>query len=186
VSRRSVSVQVKVAEAALVEEAKDELTGIVRAARGLDAMEENDFEINEQQSLREQLAPVKLTIYFIGIFLTALALLVGGIGVMNIMFVSVKERTREIGIRKAVGAKRHAILIQFLIEAVIICLLGGLIGVLLSVVLTVVINLFITALLPAATVAVAFLICLGVGVIFGLAPAWAAAKAEPIEALRYE
>ena len=185
-ARRSASVRVKVANSELMVDAKDELTGIVRAARRLDARDENDFEINEQQSLREQLAPVKLTIYAIGIFLSALSLLVGGIGVMNIMFVSVKERTREIGIRKAIGAKRRTILLQFMIEAILVCIIGGIIGVLIAISITGLINLFFPALLPMSTVVVAFVICIMIGVIFGLAPAWTAAKAEPIEALRYE
>lgn len=183
---RSVSVRVKVENAEVMEDAKDELTGIIRAARKLDARDEDDFEINEQQTLREQLAPVKLTIYSIGIFLTALSLIVGGIGVMNIMFVSVKERTKEIGIRKAIGAKRRTILMQFMIEAITVCIIGGVIGVLIAVALIGVINLFLPAILPASTVGLAFVICVLIGVVFGSAPAWAAAKAEPIEALRYE
>lgn len=186
VSRRSISVRVKIANSEYVEDARDELTGIVRAARKLEAKEENNFEINEQKTLREQLAPVKLTIYLIGIFLTALSLLVGGIGVMNIMFVSVKERTKEIGIRKAVGAKRRTILLQFMIEAITICLIGGAIGVLIAMALIGAISLILPAALPVSTVIIAFLICVLVGVIFGMAPAWSAAKAEPIEALRYE
>ena len=185
-SRRSASVRVRVINSGVMDDAKDELTGIVRAARRLDAREEDNFEINEQRTLREQLAPVKLTIYSIGIFLTALSLLVGGIGVMNIMFVSVKERTREIGIRKAIGAKRRTILMQFIIEAILVCVMGGLIGVIIALFATFVINMFFTAILPASTVAVAFIICILIGLVFGLAPAWSAAKAEPIEALRYE
>jgi putative ABC transport system permease protein len=164
---RSITVRVKLNEGVELDAGQDELTGILRAARGLDALEEDDFEINQQQALREQLAPIKAAIFGIGIGLTALALLVGGIGVMNIMFVSVKERTREIGIRKAIGAKRRTILMQFLVEAVVVCLVGGLIGA------------GISALLALG-------VCVGVGVLFGLAPAWQAAKADPIEALRYE
>jgi putative ABC transport system permease protein len=184
--RRGVSVQVKVASPEVMPLAKDELIGILRVARGLGALDDNDFEINEQQSLREQLAPVKTAIYLIGIFLTALALLVGGIGVMNIMFVSVRERTREIGIRKAVGAKRRTILLQFLIEAVIICLIGGLIGVLLALPVAALIRMILPAYVDVGTIALAFGICILVGVFFGLVPAWRAAKSEPIEALRYE
>ncbi|HET6569277.1 MAG TPA: ABC transporter permease [Rhodothermales bacterium] len=183
---RSVSVQVKVGSEEQIAPALDELTGILRAARKLDAREEDDFVINEQRQLREQIAPVKFAIFGIGLFLTALALLVGGIGVMNIMFVSVKERTREIGIRKAIGARRRTILIQFLIEAIILCCIGGLIGVGISMGLTGLINLFMPALLPVSTVMTAFGICIAIGITFGLAPAWRAARSEPIEALRYE
>ncbi|MFO7313431.1 ABC transporter permease [Rhodothermus marinus] len=186
IRNRSVSIHVKVVDPELMALAKDELTGVLRVARRLDALEKNNFEINEQQALREQLAPVKTAIYGVGLFLTGLSLLVGGVGVMNIMFVSVKERTREIGIRKAVGATRRAILVQFLIEAILVCLIGGVIGVLLAMALTGVVNLFIDAFLPATTVAIAFLICVLTGITFGLAPAWTAARAQPIEALRYE
>ena len=124
--------------------------------------------------------------YGVGLFLTALSLLVGGIGVMNVMFVSVKERTREIGVRKALGATRRAILLQFLIEAVLICCLGGVIGVALAALAAVAIDQVFTAELSGGTVALAFLICGAVGVTFGLVPAWQAARARPIDALRYE
>ncbi|MEM1096826.1 MAG: ABC transporter permease [Bacteroidota bacterium] len=183
---RSISVEVKVADVDLMEEATDEITGILRTARKLDALEDDDFEINQAQSVAEALAPVKVAIYGIGIFLTALSLLVGGIGVMNIMFVSVKERTKEIGIRKAIGAKRRTILLQFLVEAVIVCIIGGAIAVVIALLLTAVISSFLPAYLPFSTVVVAFVICVLIGVVFGLAPAWTASKAEPIVALRYE
>jgi putative ABC transport system permease protein len=183
---RDVSVQVKVDETYSVEDAKDELTGIVRVARKLDAAESNNFEINESGSIRAAVEPVKAAIYGIGIFLTGLSLLVGGIGVMNIMFVSVKERTREIGIRKAVGAKRRTILLQFLIEAVAVSLLGGVVGVLLSIPVFLLVRTILPAELGAGVVMLAFGICMAVGIVFGLAPAWSAANAEPIDALRYE
>ena len=105
---------------------------------------------------------------------------------MNIMFVSVKERTREIGIRKAVGARRVNILTQFLIEAVVICLVGGVLGVMMALPLTLLIKLFLPASFDLLTVGIGFAICVLIGVVFGLAPAWTAAKAEPIAALRYE
>ncbi len=185
---RSIDVQVKVAAPEMMDRAADEVTGILRVARGLDAMEENDFEVEQQDDLRAQFAPVKFAIFGVGLFLTALALFVGAIGVTNIMFVSVKERTREIGLRKAVGARRRAILTQFLIEAVVVCLIGGVIGVGLSVGVTALINMALgdIAFLPVSTVVVAFVICTAVGVIAGIAPARQAARAEPIEALRYE
>ncbi len=183
---RDISVRVRVREGVVLEEAKSEMTGILRVARNLDAKERDDFEINEQQTVRAETAGIKAVIYGIGIGLTALALLVGGIGVMNIMFVSVKERTREIGIRKAVGAPARTILIQFLIEAIIVCLVGGAIGVLLSIPLGFAVKTILPSSLDFAMVGIAFGICVVVGIIFGLAPAWTAATEEPIEALRYE
>jgi putative ABC transport system permease protein len=183
---RQLSIQVKVDAAENMEAARDELTGIVRTARQLDPLEEDNFAINRNDSFETQIAGVKGAIYGVGLFLTGLALLVGGIGVMNIMFVSVRERTREIGIRKAVGATRRAILTQFLLEAIVVCMLGGVIGVLISFGVTYLINLVFTAVLSPATVALAFGICVGVGVLFGFIPAWAAARSRPIEALRYE
>ncbi len=183
---RDASIHVRVVSVDLVPAARDELTGILRTARGLDATERDDFEINQLESLRETLAPVKLAIFGIGIFLTALSLLVGGIGVMNIMFVSVTERTREIGIRKAIGAKRRTILIQFLIESVIICLIGGSIAVLLALWISNLVNKFMPTYLPAGTIVMALFICVAIGIGFGLAPAWRAARSEPIEALHHE
>ncbi len=183
---RSITVEVKAASVESLELAEDEITGIVRAVRGVDAMEESDFEINKVEAFRERIAGVKATIYAIGIFLTALSLLVGGIGVMNIMFVTVKERTKEIGIRKAVGANRNAILVQFLIEAVLVCMVAGLIGVGISLGVSAIINSFLPAYLSPFTVGLAFAICVGVGIVFGIVPSWNAAGLRPIDALRYE
>jgi len=188
VSRRwGVEIMVKVASGVTLDRAKDELTGILRTARGIAPGQRNDFAINDQQQIRASFSGTKFAIYGVGLFLTGLALVVGGIGVMNIMFVSVRERTKEIGIRKAVGAKERTILLQFLIEAVIVCLIGGVIGVGLSMLGAMGVRaLGFTAFLPVQTVAIAFAICVGVGVLFGIAPAWQAATADPIEALRYE
>lgn len=110
------------------EEARDEIRGIMRRMRGLSPEKKDDFEINSQQVIREQLDPVKRGIAIGGLFITGLALFVGAIGIMNITYVSVKERTKEIGTRKALGARRRTILLQFLIEAVSICVLGGMGG----------------------------------------------------------
>ncbi len=182
---RSVVIKVNAASDETVPLLEEELTGIVRAARGLDAMEEDNFEINKTEAFREQLAGVKAVVYAIGIFLTGLALIVGGIGVMNIMFVTVKERTKEIGVRKAVGASRRAVLSQFLIEAVLVCIAAGSVGILLSLGVTAIVNQFVPATFALGTVLLAFGICVGVGVIFGVVPAWNAARMDPIEALRH-
>jgi putative ABC transport system permease protein len=182
-----VEISVKVRSPEQMKAAEGELTGIIRTARQVDAMEDDNFAINQQDTIRERMAPVKKAIYGVGIFLTALALVVGGIGVMNIMFVSVRERTSEIGLRKAVGAKRRTIMLQFMIEAVVVCLLGGAIGVGITFGVSALINaLGVPASLPFGTVVLAFGICVAVGLLFGLGPAWSAAKSEPIEALRYE
>jgi len=183
---RDVSVRAKIVDNVSLDVAKDEIRGVARLSRGLTVGEEDNFEINEQETLRATIEPIKNAIFGIGIGLTALALLVGGIGVMNIMFVTVRERTREIGVRKAVGARRISILMQFLVEAVVICMVGGLIGVGLAFPLSMLIGAVLPASLDMGTVAMAFIICVAIGTIFGLAPAWSAAKAPPIEALRYE
>lgn len=188
VSRQwGVTVMMKVASGVSVERARDELTGILRTARGVPPGEDDNFAINDQQQISASFAGTKIAIYGVGLFLTGLALVVGGIGVMNIMFVSVRERTKEIGVRKAVGAKRRTILLQFLIEAVIVCLIGGAIGLGVSILgAQGVTALGLTAALPMQTIVLAFGICVGVGILFGIAPAWQGATADPIEALRYE
>ena len=167
-------------------EGEYEVIGAMRQIRGLDPLDDDDFAINKAALFEQEFQGMKMAIYGIGIFLTGLALFVGGIGVMNIMFVSVKERTKEIGIRKAVGAKSWEILLQFLMESIVICLIGGLIGVLLSVGVTQLINQFFVAHMDWTTVLNAILICAFVGILFGYLPSSKAAKSDPIESLRYE
>ncbi|MBO6523985.1 MAG: ABC transporter permease [Balneolaceae bacterium] len=163
-----------------------EIEGLMRQVRGIDAAEDNDFAINKPQAFEEQLSAFKNGLYMGGFVLVGLSLLIGGIGIMNIMFVSVRERTKEIGIRKAVGAKSWEILTQFLIEAIMICMLGGLVGVALAGVFTVMIDQIFTATMNLSVVFVAFMICTLVGVFFGFIPAYKAAKSDPIESLRFE
>ena len=183
---RDIAVKIRVRDGVTLDAAEEEIHGLVRIWRGLDPLEDDNFAVNRQDQFRELVSTMRVATYGVGLFLTALSLLVGGIGVMNVMFVSVKERTREIGVRKALGATRRAILLQFLIEAVLICCLGGVIGVSLAAGVAVAIDQVFTAELSGGTVALAFLICGVVGVAFGLVPAWQAARARPIDALRYE
>ncbi|PYI80571.1 MAG: hypothetical protein DME26_21350, partial [Verrucomicrobia bacterium] len=126
------------------------------------------------------------TIATVGLFITGLSLFVGGIGIMNIMFVSVAERTREIGIRKAIGAKRRTILLQFLSEAACICLLGGLGGLAIAYPLTLLLSKFMPATMSLSVVGIALLVSLATGVASGFFPAWRAARMNPVDALRNE
>ena len=170
-------------------EAKLELAGVMRRIRRLGPEQKNDFEINEQQALRDTLDPVRNGVALAGLMITGLALFVGAIGIMNITYVSVKERTREIGTRKALGARRRTILLQFLIEAVSICVIGGLIGLAVALSLAGAIGViapkFPISVSPGL-VTIAILLSVLTGVLSGFAPAWGASKLDPVEALRYE
>jgi putative ABC transport system permease protein len=158
----------------------------MRQLRGLTPGKPNDFNINQQEILTETFGPISLTIATIGLFITGLSLFVGGIGIMNIMFVSVTERTKEIGIRKAIGAKRRTILMQFLSEAAAICLIGGLIGLAIAFPLSLVVDQFLPTAMPLSVIFISIAISLLVGVISGFLPAYRAARMNPVEALRYE
>ncbi|NBB75848.1 MAG: FtsX-like permease family protein [Bacteroidetes bacterium] len=184
--RWGIQLSVQFPDEETLEEGEYEVIGAMRQIRNLDPLEDDDFAINKAALFEQQFQSMKVAIYGIGIFLTGLALFVGGIGVMNIMFVSVRERTKEIGIRKAVGAKSWEILLQFLMEAIVICLFGGLIGVVLSIGTTELINQFFVAYMNWTTVINAILICAAVGILFGYIPSRRAASSDPIESLRYE
>ncbi|MBI5423413.1 MAG: ABC transporter permease [Opitutae bacterium] len=187
--RRGVDIRVKIADKTRLAEAKEELVGAMRRVRGQQPGERDNFTINEQQAFKAQLDPVKNGIALAGLFITGLSLFVGAIGIMNITFVSVKERTKEIGTRKALGARRRSILMQFLVEAVSICLIGGVIGMGIS------FSLFLAVREAAPNFPVAFspdLVVISVmvsvitGVVSGFAPAWGASRLDPVVALRYE
>ena len=164
-----------------------EVVGEMRKIRKLKPTQEDDFSINQMNQLVGAYNNVMGVIVLIGIVITGISLFVGGIGVMNIMFVSVTERTREIGIRKAIGAKRRSILTQFLFESSTICLIGGFIGLVLAFGVTALISKF---LMPASIsmpiVMVAILVSVFTGVLSGFIPAFKASKLKPIEALRYD
>jgi len=181
-----VSINVRVRDVKDMGEAEEELRGIMRKIRRLPPGEPDDFGINQQEFFLKAFNRIGSVIASLGLFITSLSLFVGGIGIMNIMFVSVAERTKEIGVRKAIGAKQRTILIQFLIEAALICGLGGLIGLAIAVPLSLVIDHFLAARLSPVIAGAALGLSLLTGVVSGFLPAWRAARMTPVDALRSE
>jgi putative ABC transport system permease protein len=161
---------------------------MMRLVRALDPEESNDFEVFSNESLIEAFNKVAGIVALGSLAISAIALLASGVGVMNIMLVSVTERTKEIGIRKSIGAKKRNILMQFLIEAVVLSLVGGLAGVILGVAggnaAAQLLNASIV--FPWGWAVAGLLVCSAIGIGFGFYPAWKAASLDPIEALRYE
>lgn len=185
-NNKTITITVKAKNNQLVEQTKEEAISIMRKIRGLKYNQEDDFSINQQEGLLKNINQTVGVIQIAGLFITGLSLFVGAVGIMNIMFVSVKERTKEIGIRKAIGAKRRTILSQFIIEAAIICLIGGLIGLFVAVLLSQIVNQFLPTSVQVGTIILAISISIITGIVSGFAPAYTAAKLDPVEALRYE
>ncbi|MEO6940198.1 MAG: ABC transporter permease [Candidatus Kapaibacterium sp.] len=189
---RSVTISVKAKSVSNRLETKDELNGVFRSIRALKVGQDNNFGLNSQDQFNKQIDALTATLDVVGFMITGLSLLVGGIGIMNIMFVTVRERTREIGIRKAIGAKRRLILLQFLSEATMLSLFGGIVALMIAYPLTVIIdhtllqNKAIHIGFPFSIAALAISLSLAVGLISGFVPAWRASKLDPVDALRYE
>ena len=177
---------VKIRPDSKMEDAREELRGIVRKLRRVPPGAEDDFAINQQDMMIKRFDQMGRIIASIGLFITGLALFVGGIGIMNIMFVSVAERTKEIGIRKAIGAKRRTILVQFLIEAATICLFGGLVGLAVAWGASFGLKKFLHTGMSLHVAALAIVMSLLTGIIAGFLPAFRAARMSPVDALRAE
>ena len=169
------------------DQAIDEITKILQTNHNIRIGQENDFNVRSQQEMMETLSSVMDMLTMLLAAVAGISLIVGGIGIMNIMYVSVTERTREIGLRMSIGAKGRQIMLQFLIESIIISVAGGIIGVLLGVVASKVIAMFGTATAVSTfSIVLSFLVCVVTGVFFGWYPARKAANLNPIDALRYE
>jgi len=185
---RSANITISVKDVSKFEEAKDQVIGVIRRERKVPPGEDNDFAIFSNDTLVDSFQGVANQIQLVGGLLGMVSLLVGSIGVMNIMLVTVTERTREIGIRKAVGARKSAILIQFLNESVMLSLVGGFLGMLIGFGLAFIANITLDVpfVVPLWIVASAVLVTSLVGLAAGLYPASKAATMDPINALRYE
>lgn len=190
-NRSRVVINVKAGGVKNLENVKYETIGVLREVRSVAPGMPNDFAVNEQEQFRQQADQLRLVVWSVGLAMTGLSFLVGSIGIMNIMFVSVTERTKEIGIRKAIGATRRSILTQFLVEAVLLCLMGAVVGfgITSAVAYFAATSLDVSFLQPTiagSQIAIAVLVSVVVGVLAGIIPAFRAARMDPVEALRAE
>jgi putative ABC transport system permease protein len=185
---RSVNITVRAKTPELMNEAVEQTRKILRRDRGVKPGEADNFDFFNSASLITQFNKMSLGVKLAGFVIGIIALVVAGIGIMNIMLVAVTERTREIGLRKALGARAASIRAQFLLEAVVLCNLGGVIGVLVGFALGNLVALFthFQPRVPLEWAVIGLLFCSAVGIAFGMLPAIRASKLDPIEALRYE
>lgn len=186
--RQSLNIATQALSQEVYNETIDKAITAMRIARGLEPEDENDFELFSNESLVASFAKIANVVSSGAFVISAIALLAAGVGIMNIMLVSVTERTKEIGIRKSIGARKNSILTQFLIESVVISLAGGVVGILIGVVAGNGIAMMMSAaiIFPWAWAAIGLLVCSGIGIGFGFYPAFKAASLDPIEALRFE
>ncbi len=190
-SQSRVVINVKAGGTDRLEEVKYETIGVMRDVRSLEPGTKDDFAINTQQAFREQSDQLRYMVWGVGLAMTGLSFLVGSIGIMNIMFVSVTERTKEIGIRKALGATRNSILLQFLVEAVTLCMFGSVIAFMFTSAITYAavqaLDIsFLSTTVPPSQIAIAIIVSVLVGVLAGIIPAFRGARMDPVEALRSE
>lgn len=184
----SINIAIQAKDKISYDASVENITSVFRVIRGMGPGEENNFEIYSNESLISSVNSFTKYFKYGAAFISFIALLAAGIGIMNIMLVSVTERTREIGIRKSVGAKSNNILAQFLVEAVILCQIGGILGIILGVASGNILGIYLNAkvVIPIDWIIIGLVVCTTVGIIFGVYPAYKAAKLNPIDALRYE
>lgn len=185
---REIHIMVQSSSHETYEDCIEQVRGILRAARQVSPGEDDDFYVFSNDSMIEQFNNFTKYVRLGIMLISAIALLAAGVGIMNIMLVSVTERTREIGIRKAIGARKNNILTQFVLEAIVLSQLGGIIGIVLGIVAGNLTALFLSIppIIPFDWAAIGFIVCSIIGIVFGVYPAWKASNLDPIESLRYE
>jgi putative ABC transport system permease protein len=185
---RSLNILVQSRDRAGFDDTMAEVRAVLRTIRKVPPDQEDDFEISSNNSLIEQVNSFTRSVRIGVAIVSSIALLAAGIGIMNIMLVSVTERTREIGIRRAIGAKKRNIMVQFIMEAIVLCELGGVLGVIFGIIggNLLALAMSLPPVIPFDWVALGLGLCSVVGIVFGTYPAWKAANLDPIESLRYE